>query len=474
MGPQVAGFLALSGALVLAYFVLVNGFQTVLLLSSALELGTYRQRAWGDDPRLLLGSDVAPKVSVLAPAFNEQDTIVESVRALLSLRYPNLEVLVVNDGSTDATLANLAEAFELTPVHPILRRQLETEPVVGLYRSRMHPQLVVVNKENGGKADALNAGLNVSSGELVCALDADTLVEHDALLRMVRPFLADRRVAAVGGTIRLANEAEVRYGRVVRSRVPRHYLAGIQTIEYLRAFLFGRLGWNRLGGNLIISGAFGLFDRECVLSVGGYEASTVGEDLELIAKVRRSAYEGAGRGRIEFLPDPIAWTEVPSSLRSLGAQRDRWHRGLAEVLWRHRRVVGNPRYGALGTVVSPYFLVIELLAPVVELFGLIVVAVALPTGAIDATFAWTLLLVAYGWGVLLSVLAIVLEEFSFRRHGGVRDRLLLLLWALAEPLGYRQLTVWWRLRGIVGWLRRRDDWGSMQRRGFTVAPDPGR
>lgn len=295
-------FLAITGALVLAYFVLVNGFQTVLLMSSALELGAYRRRAWGDEPRALLGSEVAPRVSVLAPAFNEQDTIVESVRALLSLRYPNLEVLVVNDGSTDATLANLAAAFELTPVHPIFRRQLETEPVVGLYRSRLHPHLVVINKENGGKADALNAGLNVSSGQLVCALDADSLVEHDALLRMVRPFLADPRVVAVGGTIRVANEADVRYGRVVRSGVPRHYLAGIQTVEYLRAFLFGRLGWNRLGGNLIISGAFGLFDRERVLAAGGYESSTVGEDLELIAKIRRLAHEGSEPGGSSSCP----------------------------------------------------------------------------------------------------------------------------------------------------------------------------
>lgn len=466
-------FLAITGALVLAYFVLVNGFQTVLLMSSALELGAYRRRAWGDEPRALLGSEVAPRVSVLAPAFNEQDTIVESVRALLSLRYPNLEVLVVNDGSTDATLANLAAAFELTPVHPIFRRQLETEPVVGLYRSRLHPHLVVINKENGGKADALNAGLNVSSGQLVCALDADSLVEHDALLRMVRPFLADPRVVAVGGTIRVANEADVRYGRVVRSGVPRHYLAGIQTVEYLRAFLFGRLGWNRLGGNLIISGAFGLFDRERVLAAGGYESSTVGEDLELIAKIRRLAHEGSEPGRIEFLPDPIAWTEVPSSLRSLGAQRDRWHRGLADVIWRHRRTIGSPRYGALGTVAMPIFVVIELLAPVVELLGLVVVAIALPLGAVDTTFAWTLLLVAYGWAVLLSVLALVLEELSFRRLGTLADRLRLLLWALLEPFGYRQLTVWWRLRGLVGWLRRRDDWGTMQRRGFSVLADPG-
>jgi cellulose synthase/poly-beta-1,6-N-acetylglucosamine synthase-like glycosyltransferase len=454
--------------------VLVNGFQTLLMLSAGLELARYRRRAWGEEPKRLLGSEVAPRISVLAPAYNEEGTIVESVRALLALRYPKLEVLVVNDGSTDATLANLAGAFELTPVHPVFQRRLDTAPVVGLYRSRLHPHLVVVNKENGGKADALNAGLNVSRGDLVCSLDADTLVEHDALLRMVRPFLADPQVVAVGGTIRVANASDVRYGRVVRPRVSRRWLAGVQTVEYLRAFLFGRLGWNRLGGNLLISGAFGLFDREGVLLSGGYEASTVGEDLELIAKLRRLAVEEERPGRIEFLPDPIAWTEVPERPRSLGAQRDRWHRGLADVLWRHRSVIGNARYGPLGVVVTPVFLVLEFLAPIVEAVGLLTVAVALPIGAVDWRFATTLLLVAYGWAVLLSLLAVAFEEFTFRRLGSLRDRGLLVLWALAEPLGYRQLTVFWRLRGIARWLGRHDDWGTMQRRGFLPEPSTQR
>jgi cellulose synthase/poly-beta-1,6-N-acetylglucosamine synthase-like glycosyltransferase len=473
MEATLTTLLAGSGGLVLAYFIVVNGFQTLLMLSASWELGRYRRRGWGDDARTLVGSEVAPTISVLAPAFNEQETIVESVRALLALSYPQVEVVVVNDGSTDATLANLAKAFELSPVHPIFRRRIDTAPVWGLYRSRLHPRLVVVDKANGGKADALNAGLNVSSGDLVCALDADTLVEHDALLRMVRPFLADPRVVAVGGTIRVANDADVRYGRVMRARVPRRPLPGIQTVEYLRAFLWGRLGWNRLGGNLIISGAFGLFRREGMLAVGGYEASTVGEDLELVAKIRRIAVEQKRPGRVEFLPDPIAWTEVPSTMRSLGSQRDRWHRGLADVLWRHKRVIGNPRYGVLGTAVTPAFLVLELLAPVVELLGLLTVALALPLGALDVDFALLLLVVAYGWGVLLSLLAITLEELSFRRVGNTVDRWLLVLWALLEPLGFRQLTVFWRVRGLVRWIGGHDDWGTMPRQGFAAVSGSG-
>lgn len=462
--------LGLANLLVLVYFVAVNLFQTVLISSAGASLGRHHRTSWCDDPRRLLGSEVAPPISVLAPAHNEATTIVESVRALLALRYPRMEIVVVNDGSTDDTLARLADAFALAPVYPVFRRRLETAPIRGLYRSRLHPRLVVVDKDNGGKADALNAALNVITGDLACALDADTLVESDALLRMVRPFIRDPRVVAVGGTIRVVNGSDVSHGRVVRRRVPRRALAGIQSVEYLRAFLFGRLGWNRLGGNLIISGAFGLFDREAVLLAGGYEAETVGEDMELITKIRRLAAEADIPGRVEFLPDPIAWTEVPSTLRVLGAQRDRWHRGLADALWRHRTMIGNPRYGVLGTFVAPVFVLLELLAPVIELFGLIAVVVALAFGAVDLQFAGLLLVAAYGWGLLLSLLAIALEEFSFERVGGPVDRLLLIGWAMLEPFGYRQLTVYWRLRGLRSWMTGRTDWGTMQRDGFDLVP----
>ncbi len=462
--------LGLANLLVLVYFVAVNLFQTVLISSAGASLGRHHRTSWCDDPRRLLGSEVAPPISVLAPAHNEATTIVESVRALLALRYPRMEIVVVNDGSTDDTLARLADAFALAPVYPVFRRRLETAPIRGLYRSRLHPRLVVVDKDNGGKADALNAALNVITGDLACALDADTLVESDALLRMVRPFIRDPRVVAVGGTIRVVNGSDVSHGRVVRRRVPRRALAGIQSVEYLRAFLFGRLGWNRLGGNLIISGAFGLFDREAVLLAGGYEAETVGEDMELITKIRRLAAEADIPGRVEFLPDPIAWTEVPSTLRVLGAQRDRWHRGLADALWRHRTMIGNPRYGVLGTFVAPVFVLLELLAPVIELFGLVAVVVALAFGAVDLQFAGLLLVAAYGWGLLLSLLAIALEEFSFERVGGPVDRLLLIGWAMLEPFGYRQLTVYWRLRGLRSWMTGRTDWGTMQRDGFDLVP----
>ncbi|HYH83806.1 MAG TPA: glycosyltransferase family 2 protein, partial [Longimicrobium sp.] len=296
---------------ILVYFLLVNGWYVVLLASAGLEMRRHVLLSRGQARWKMLGSRVVPGISMLAPAYNEAATIGESVRALLALYYPNLEVVVVNDGSKDETMAVLIDQFDLAPIHPIYPRRVSSAEVVALYRSRTHPNLVVVDKRNGGKADALNAGLNLATGDLVCAIDADTLIEPDALIRMVRPFIDDDRVIAAGGTIRIANASRVESGRVVDTRVPRRALPGFQVVEYLRAFLFGRLGWNRLGGNLIISGAFGLFRRDAMLAAGGYEHATVGEDMELVARLRRRAAEAGSAGTVAFIPDPVAWTEVP-------------------------------------------------------------------------------------------------------------------------------------------------------------------
>src|SRR3954468_1676695 len=357
---------------VLVYFLAVNGWYLVLLVSSLLELRRHMLLITDESRHLLLSSTLSPTISILAPAYNEEASIEISLRALLALQYPNLEVIVISDGSKDRTVQVLTEKFDLVPVKTIYQQKIKTKPVRSLYRSSTYPSLVVVDKENGGKADALNVGLSFARGELVCAMDADTLIEADGLQRMVRPFLYATDVVATGGTIRVVNGSEVRLGRVAKAAVPTHMLAGVQVVEYLRAFLFGRLGWNRLGGNIIISGAFGLFERESVLNAGGYLHDTVGEDMELVLRLKRLSYERGGPGRIAFVPDPVAWTEVPESTKVLGRQRDRWHRGLADVLWRHRGMMFNPRYGVTGLFVFPYYLFVELLAPVIEVIGLVV------------------------------------------------------------------------------------------------------
>ena len=348
-------FFVVSNWLVLVYFFVVNSFYFFLLISATWEMLKHKLSVRGEMRWRILGSRLAPQISILAPAHNEAPTIRESVWSLLTLYYPNLEVILVNDGSTDETMGVLAKEFDLAAIYPIYRHQVPSKPVRGLYVSRTYPNLLVVNKDKGGKADALNAGLNLATGKLVCAIDADTLIEPDAFQRIVRPFLLSDDVVAAGGTIRIANGSAVDGGRVVDARVPRDPLAGIQVIEYLRAFTVGRLGWNNFGDNLIISGAFGLFLRTSVIAIGGYEKSTVGEDMEIVARLRRHGYESHTPSRVAFLPDPVAWTQAPEVMRVLAAQRDRWHRGLAEVLWRHRGLFCNPRYGALGMVVYPYF-----------------------------------------------------------------------------------------------------------------------
>jgi cellulose synthase/poly-beta-1,6-N-acetylglucosamine synthase-like glycosyltransferase len=463
-----ATFISPINHLVLAYFVALGVFYLVLYVSAAVEMRKYLRQVRAERYREILSSEIAPAISMLVPAHDEESTIVESVRALLTLAYPQLEIVVVDDGSTDETLSMMNSTFELLPISPIFDKRIPTKLVQAIYRSKRYPNLIVVSKENGGKADSLNAALNIARGELVCAIDADTIIDPDGLRRLVRPFLRSRDVVAAGATIRVANGCTVTHGRLASERGPHRALAGIQAVEYLRAFLFGRPGWNRLGGNLLISGAFGLFRRQALLDINGY-VKTVGEDMELVVRLRRRAYETGQPGRVEFVPDPVAWTETPTSFKQLSRQRERWHRGFSDTLWRHRRVLMNPRYGVLGMIVLPAFLVFEWLAPIVECAGLVLVPIGLILGEVTMQFAILFFSLACGVGILLSMLALLLEELSFRRYGRVRDRALLVVWAVLENFGYRQLTVWWRLRGVVSYIRGKKSWGAVERRGFKTA-----
>lgn len=452
---------------VLGYFIVVNAFYAMLMASAAVTLRDHQAEHRHESHLRGLSSELMPRITVLVPAYNEAATVEPSLQALLTLAYSNLEIVVVDDGSTDGTPDMLIEAFDLAPVRLLHDTELVTAPLTTTYRSRRFPNLIFATKPNAGKADALNAALNLATGELVCAVDADTIIEVDALQKLVRPFLMSQDVVAAGATIRIANGCTVRYGRVVAEQAPRGAVCGFQAVEYLRAFLFGRLGWNRIGGNLVISGAFGLFRRESLVGSGGY-AKTVGEDMELVVRLRRLGYERRQPTRVEFVPDPVAWTEAPESLTILGHQRDRWQRGLTDALWRHRRLFFNPRYGTLGMVAVPAFVLVEWLAPIVEATGLLAVPLGLLVGAVDARFALLYFAAAYGLGLVFSATALLLEELAFRRYGRPAHRARLVLWAALENLGYRQLTAFWRLRGTIGQMRGRTEWGAMRRRGFTA------
>jgi cellulose synthase/poly-beta-1,6-N-acetylglucosamine synthase-like glycosyltransferase len=466
----IIGVLEISAIL---FFVALNGWYLVLLIGAAIEMRQHRLLARGDTHLRVLSSPLAPRISVVAAAFNEEATITESLNSLFGLHYPNVEIVIANDGSRDRTLDVLRDGFGLKRIHTIFRRVIPTTRVRGIWRSASHPNLIVVDKENGGRADALNAALNVATGDLVCVIDADTLIEPDGLRKMVRPFLDSPDVLAVGGTIRIANGTIVRDGRVIETRVPRRPIAGIQVVEYLRAFLFGRLGWNRAGGNLIISGAFGLFRREGVLEVGGYAHDTIGEDFELVMKLRTNACEKGGPHRIVFTPDPVAWTEAPESAAALGRQRDRWHRGLTDVVLRYRRVLFNPRYGVMGTLVLPHYAILELFAPVVEAAGMIGLVAATALGILNTDFAILFFLAAWGFGVALTLFTLLIEQLTFRRYERLSDKAMLVVWTLAEAFGYRQMTVFWRLRGLWKFMRGQTEWGVQVRTGFQQQKPAG-
>jgi cellulose synthase/poly-beta-1,6-N-acetylglucosamine synthase-like glycosyltransferase len=453
---------------VLGYFLLLNGVYIIIYIISFIAISDHMRREVFGGFSELFTSDYAPPVSLVVPAYNEEATIAESVRSFLALHYPIFEVVVVNDGSKDGTLEVLMREFDLLASDQPVRKQLETAEILDVYASPSE-RLVVVDKENGGKADALNAGVCAANYPLVCCIDADIILEEDALLRVARPMIESSEVAAVGGIIRVANGCEIESGRVLEVKTPKQAIPNLQIVEYLRAFLAGRTGWSVLNCMLIISGAFGMFRRQDLIDAGGYTHDTVGEDMELVTRMHRTLKEAKRSYKISFVPDPVAWTEVPATLRVLRRQRDRWHRGLMDTLLRHRKMLLNPRYGTVGLLGMPYFFLFEFLGPVVELLGYIFFVVGLLLGILSLKFAVTFFLAAVGLGVLLSTAAVFLEELRLRRYPQWRDVLKLTLYSILENFGYRQINTVWRSMAIVSFLRKNQAWGAMERKGFEPA-----
>ena len=454
---------------VLGYFILLNGTYLVMTFLAFGALRRNALRMTAVDPNDLMSTAGMPPVTILAPAYNEEPTCVEATRSLLTLRYPSYDILLVNDGSSDGTLARMIKSFDMEPAARAPVSTIQAAAVRGVYRSKIHPNLWMIDKKNGGKADALNVGINYCRTPLFCAVDADSLLEPEALTRIVRAFLEDATTVAAGGVIRIVNDCKVRSGRVEEVRMPKNFLARVQVLEYLRSFLAGRMGWDAIDATLIISGAFGMFSRQHVVAVGGYRQDTVGEDMELVIRLHRHCLEQGEKYRVAFVPDPVAWTECPEDTKTLGRQRDRWQRGLMESMWIHRVMILNPKYGRIGLVAAPYFFFLEVLGPIIEGMGYVTFVTAILLGRASAPYVLAFLAVALTLGVSLSFAAVGLEELRFRRYPRVRDLFVLLLIAFAENLGYRQLSMWWRLRGMVSKFRGAQAWGAMERKGFASA-----
>lgn len=467
---QLPRWLELAQVGVLVYFAAITCLTTLV---GYLGLRTLRVSArLGSAAPLedLLAHDTYKPVSILVPARNEAGSIVESVRSFLRLRFPEFEVIVVSDGSDDETVDRLAEAFALVEEPRVYRRGIATQPVRRILRSLRHPNLLVVEKEWGGKADALNAALNLARYPLICTVDADSLVDADALVRASRQFVDDSRVVAVGGSIRPLNGASVYAGQVTGLRLPPKWIERFQIVEYARSFFTNRVGWGSLDALPIISGAFGVFRREIVLEVGGYRTDTVGEDLELVLRLHRTLRDRDEPHRIVSLPEPLCWTEVPSDWASLRRQRNRWQRGLVEALWIHRGMLFRRRYGRLGTFTLPYLWTFEAWGPLVEVTGYLVVIGSLAAGVLEPGFAGVFLALAMGAGAILSEIAVGVEMLLRDRYPRLQDRLTLLFVALVEVLGYRQVIVIERFVANFQVWGRRGVWGAARRQGIESTP----
>ena len=457
---------------IFGYFILLNGGYLGLNFLSILALQRNKQEKLLDElPQVFSGLD--PGISILVPAYNEEATITAAIRSMFQLTYSDFEIIVINDGSKDSTLDVLKREFFLLPFPHAPRDGLVTKPVRGVYRSLHHPNLRVIDKENGGKADSLNAGINASRHPLFCGVDADSLLARDSLQRVAKPFLNDSRTVATGGTVRVANGCEVSDGFLTRVELPTNMWALFQVVEYLRAFLFGRLGWSQLNAMLIISGAFGLFRTDVVIAAGGYRSNTIGEDMELVVRIHRMLRKQRKSYRIEFVPEPVCWTEAPEDFKTLKNQRIRWQRGLSESLSSNWGLMFSRNGGAPGWMAFPFMVLFEWLGPVVELGGYLFMAYAYTFGLVSWEAFSAFLVMAVGLGILLSASGLLLEEMSFHMYPKFRHLAVLALVVVLENFGYRQLNSWWRLVGLYRWAAQRESsWGEMKRKGVGQLPKP--
>ena len=456
----------------------IFAYSTILLLSYLLiavfsvgETEKYMRKNSFTDYRVLASSIHAPSVSMLAPAYNEGKTIVENVRSLLSIYYTNIEVIVINDGSKDDCLQQMIRAYDLEKIDFFVDYKIKTKEVRGVYKSRnsIYHKLLVVDKVNGGKADALNVGINVSSNKYLVCIDVDCILEQDALLKMVKPFLeeTDEKVIASGGVIRIANSCEIEDGKLVKVRLAEEYLPRMQILEYIRAFILGRMAWSRLNGLMLISGAFGAFDKDIAIKAGGYDHNTVGEDMELVVRMRRYMEERNLKYRVTYIPDPLCWTEAPNSFNILGRQRNRWTRGTIETLKFHRKMFLNPKYGLLGMLSYPYWFFFEMCAPVIEFFGFVSFFLFAALGLMDWSFFFTYLLFIICFGYTYSAFAILMEVITYNQYKRRTDVMVLLLTALTEPFYFHPFVVWSAIKGFIDYLRKKNAWGEMTRQGFA-------
>jgi cellulose synthase/poly-beta-1,6-N-acetylglucosamine synthase-like glycosyltransferase len=449
------------------YFIGINLYYLLLVISALFVISRHME----EKPifnKIKTYSGFELPVSIIVPAFNEEKTITQTIAALLQLNYPSYEIIVVNDGSNDQTLQVLIDRFSLVPHPEAYKKSLDTQKIHNFYRSTINPNIVVIDKENGGKSDALNAGINLSRFPLFCCIDADSILTRDSIIFIVSQFLDDPKTIACGGTIRIANGCEIKNGQIVKVGLSKNILALIQTMEYLRAFLFGRLGWVPFNALLIVSGSFSVFKKQAVIEVGGYSRNTIGEDMELIVHLHHHFRTKGIPYKIVAIPEPIAFTEAPEDLRSLRNQRVRWQRGLSESLAKNIDLLFHPKGGFVSWLAFPATIVFEWFGPIIEISGYIFFLLGFYFGVISSQAAITFLFLSVGFSLFVSIITIILEEISFRNYPKIMSVFILFLAALMENFGFRQLNTFWRLQGTLSWIfRTQRSWGTIRRRGSS-------
>ena len=443
----------------------------ILVFFSIIEINKYNHRNRFINYSPLLNSEYIPGISIIAPAFNEALTIINGVHTLLSLSYPKFEVIVVNDGSTDDSLQQLIEEYDLVESNFFYDIAIQTHPIKAIYKSSnpVYSKLTLVDKENGkSKADACNAGINVSSYPLFLGTDIDCILHKETLLKMVKPFIEEKtRVIAAGAVIRASNSCEVDNGYLKKIHVSSQYLPLFQELEYIRAFLLGRMAWSKINGLMLVSGAIGLFDKEIALSAGGYDNTSLGEDMELIARMRIWMHDNDQKYLVKYIPESLCWTEVPSTIKILARQRTRWTQGLAQTLWIHKVAFLNSKYKIFGLLTYPYWIFFEWMAPLIEAGGIIYYIYLISTGQLTLEYAIILFIFVYSFSVMITLIAILWDDLAGMKYSRKRDVLKLCLAAIVEPVAYHPLVLFYSLRG--NWFfftRRKLAWGVMTRIGF--------
>ena len=424
---------------------------------------------------VIIKSNHIPGVSVVAPAFNEGATVVYNVKSLLSLTYPKYEVVLVNDGSTDDTLQKLIDEFELVKVDFYYQDKIKTKPVRGHYKSTnpLYSKLLVVDKENGkSKADASNAGINSTKYPLFLCTDVDCILKNDTIIKLAKPFIeAKKRVIATGAGIRISNSCEIKDGFLVKIHFPKGWYPRFQELEYVRSFLFGRMAWSQINGLLLVSGGLGLFDKEIAVAAGGYWHKSLGEDMELITRMRKYMYDKKLPFSIQYIPESLCWTEVPATKEVLMRQRVRWSRGLIQTLYLHKNIFFNPKYGMTGFLVFPYFFFFEFLIQILELLGVIMLFLILFFLKWDYVDFFYLTTVMYLFYLIITFISILLDEIIYKNYANTKEIMILILMAIIEPICYHPINMYASIKGYYHFFRQKEQsWGNMQRQGFSTTP----